>query len=196
LLDKAACLALKAFKGDLNGRSWSLLKDLSEVARTLQALGTLLLDLEDPSAVRAALNESLDIQERLGDKWGTGYSLAILGIVGLDEGDTGTARAHFARATSIFSELRDNWGVALILQQWASLAVAEREALRAARLYGSAERLFEEVGSTMLLVLRGRYEREVAKARAALGDASIYQAAFLEGRSFTTEQAIEYALAR
>jgi tetratricopeptide (TPR) repeat protein len=172
------------------------LNDMSEVARTLRALGTLLLDQEDPSAVRAALNESLDIQERLGDKWGTGYSLAILGIVGLDEGDTGIARAHFAQATSIFSELRDNWGVALVLQQWASLAVAEAEAIRAARLYGSAERLFEDVGSTMLLVLRGRYERGVANARAALAGASIYQAAFLEGRSFTTEQAIEYALTK
>jgi non-specific serine/threonine protein kinase len=64
--------------------------------------------------------------------------------------------------------------------------------LSAARIWGAAEQLREEIG--LPLLDRSRYDRRVAAARAALGDDAAFDHAWKEGSALTLEQAIEIAL--
>ena len=67
--------------------------------------------------------------------------------------------------------------------------------LSAARIWGAAERLREEIGSPVLPVDRPGYDRRVIAARAARGDDAAFDRAWREGRALTLEQAIDLALA-
>jgi hypothetical protein len=65
---------------------------------------------------------------------------------------------------------------------------------RAARLWGAAERVREQIGSSLPPGECLRYEQQVATARAALADAAAFDAAWREGRAMPLEQAVAYAL--
>ena len=64
----------------------------------------------------------------------------------------------------------------------------------AARLWGYAEQLREEIGSPLPSNERPRYERQVSAARAAMGNDAAFDHAWQEGRAMTLEQAMEIAL--
>ena len=66
----------------------------------------------------------------------------------------------------------------------------------AARLWGAAERLWEEIGTRPPPAERSLYERRVAVARSAMADDAAFARAWEEGRAMTLEQAVEYALAK
>ena len=65
---------------------------------------------------------------------------------------------------------------------------------RAARIWGGAEWLREEIGAPISPVNRPRCERRVAGARAALGDDAAFDLARQEGRTMNLERVIKYAL--
>jgi len=75
----------------------------------------------------------------------------------------------------------------------AGVALAEGQAVRAARLVGAAEALGEAMGASVELGDRADYDRITAAVKAAL-DERAYQAACAKGRMMTLEQAVEYAL--
>jgi hypothetical protein len=64
---------------------------------------------------------------------------------------------------------------------------------RAARIWGAAERLREELGSPMPPYEQAPYIRGIAHARAASGDEAFDQA-WREGREMRFEDAMNYAL--
>jgi non-specific serine/threonine protein kinase len=64
---------------------------------------------------------------------------------------------------------------------------------RAARIWGAAERLREEIRSPLTPDDRPRYVGGVAAARAALEDDAAFECAWHEGRALTLEEAIELA---
>jgi hypothetical protein len=66
--------------------------------------------------------------------------------------------------------------------------------LRAARLWGAAERLRAEIGVPLSPRLRPNYDRRVAAARSASEDDTAFERAWQEGRALTIEQAIKLAL--
>jgi hypothetical protein len=66
--------------------------------------------------------------------------------------------------------------------------------LGAARLWGAAARLREDIGAPLPPNERPRYDRRVAAARAALGDDTAFARAWHEGGALTLEHAIELAL--
>ena len=74
------------------------------------------------------------------------------------------------------------------------MTAAGGDFLRAARIWGAAERLQTEVGSPLSPNYRSDHDRRVAAARAALGDDAAFDRAWQEGSSLTLEQAIELAL--
>ena len=74
----------------------------------------------------------------------------------------------------------------------AAVAAGE-DPVRAARLFGAAERVRESAGVVLWPTHRKLYTAPVEKARAALGTAS-FDAAWTEGRAMTPEQAVAYAL--
>jgi hypothetical protein len=75
----------------------------------------------------------------------------------------------------------------------ARVTAARRQPQRAARLFRAAEELREASGHPLPPVMRAEYERNVAAARAQLGEEA-FAAAWAAGRAMTVEQAIAYAL--
>ena len=65
--------------------------------------------------------------------------------------------------------------------------------VRAARYWGVAEALSEDIGATTAPLDRAAYERHLVEARALLGGAA-FAAAWAEGRTMTPEDAVEAVL--
>ena len=116
-----------------------------------------------------------------------------LGSVAYYQGDYASARGYHEESLTIRREIGDRQGIAKSLEAFAGLAADQENPERAARLWGAAEALREEIGSPLAPNDREAYEREVAQARQVLGEAA-FAAAWEEGRAMTMEQAVEYAL--
>jgi DNA-binding CsgD family transcriptional regulator len=87
-----------------------------------------------------------------------------------------------------------NWDwVAYSLETFTALAGEEAQGERAARLWGAAEALREEIGSPLQPSDRPDYDHSVATARAHL-DGAAWEAAWEQGRAMSPEETIEYAL--
>jgi hypothetical protein len=71
---------------------------------------------------------------------------------------------------------------------------ADADPLRAARLWGAAAALREQIGAPMWPIDRPEYERRVAACHTALGDEA-FEAAWQAGRALSWEQAADAALA-
>ena len=120
--------------------------------------------------------------------------LSNLGLVAYHQGDYAGARALYRESLVIFCDLRDRWGIALSLEGLAYVASAQARPVQAARLWGAAERLREEIGCPLPPSERSRYDSQLAATRAAIDDDVAFDLAWKEGRAMTLEQAIEYEL--
>jgi hypothetical protein len=110
------------------------------------------------------------------------------------QGDYSAARALHQESLVMLRELGDPKAIANSLEGLAALVAALGSYVRAARIWGAAERLREEIGSPQPPNERPPYDRRVAAARVALGDDATFDRAWQEGRGLTLEQAIELAL--
>lgn len=84
--------------------------------------------------------------------------------------------------------------LAISLRGLAAATLGQGEARNAACLWGASEALRQSVGVPIPLRERQEYDRQVAQARAALGE-DVFAAAWEEGRTLTWEQAAAAALA-
>jgi non-specific serine/threonine protein kinase len=114
--------------------------------------------------------------------------------VAFDQGDYPAARALCEESLVLRRELSDRRGIAESLEELAYCAFALVSPGRAARILGAAERLREEIASPLAPTDRPQYDRQVAAARAAIGDDAAFDFAWQEGRAMTLDQAVEYAL--
>ncbi len=140
------------------------------------------------------LDESLALARRVGSKWGTAVALTDLGIVASAQGDADRATACCVDGLVLFRDLGDRWGIARVLHTLGRLAAAAGDVDRAARLYVASALLREAIGAPPRLAERPDYERDLAAARARLGEAA-FTAARAAGQAMSPEAAIEYALA-
>jgi hypothetical protein len=90
--------------------------------------------------------------------------------------------------------LGDRSGIARSLEGLAAVVATLGSPLRSGRIWGTAERLREEIGSPLPPNELPHYDRSVAAARATLGDDAAFDCAWQEGGSLTLEQAIAIAL--
>jgi predicted ATPase/DNA-binding winged helix-turn-helix (wHTH) protein len=164
------------------------------IAVSLSNLGNVAYQQDDYRAAGAWYEESLAIMRELGDQWGIALSLSSLGNVAYEQGDYRAAGARHEETLAIMSELGDRFGIAYSLEVLAAVVAALSSSLRAARIWGAAERLRTEIGSPLPPSEQRRYDRRVAAARAALGDCAAFDRAWQQGRALTLEQAIELAL--
>ena len=125
---------------------------------------------------------------------GIADSLNNLGDVACGQGDYSAASALYQESLIMVRELGDPKGIANSLQSLAAVVDALGNHVRAARIWGAAERLREEIGFPLPPNDRPRYERRVAAARAVLGDDAAFDRAWQDGRALTLEQAIKVAL--
>jgi non-specific serine/threonine protein kinase len=101
----------------------------------------------------------------------------------------------FEEGLTVSAELGNESDVVHGLEGLASIAGAEGSFVRAARLWGAAGALLEEieVGVHTYVPDRSLQQSQVAAAHARL-DEEEFEAAWAEGRMMTSEQAIQYAL--
>ncbi len=164
------------------------------IGAALNNLGLVVLHDGDYPAARALYGESLKVFRDLGNRQAMASPLSNLGRVAYQQGDYAGARALIQESLAIFWDLRDRWGIAMSLEGLAYVALALARRVQAARLWGGAERLREEIGCPLPPSERSRYDSQLAAARAAIDDDAAFDQAWKEGRTMTLEQAVEYAL--
>jgi predicted ATPase/class 3 adenylate cyclase len=169
------------------------LGDKRNIASAVGQLGTVAQEQGDTAVARVLHEESLTIKRELGDKRGIATSLMNLGSMAQLQGDTATARALFEESLMIRRELGDKRSIATSIDAYAYLNNQEQQAARAARLWGAATALREAIELPRVPSDQEQFDREVAEARSALGEAA-FAAAWDEGHAMILEQAVEYAL--
>jgi predicted ATPase/DNA-binding winged helix-turn-helix (wHTH) protein/Tfp pilus assembly protein PilF len=170
------------------------LGDWQGIGDSLNSLGSSASEQGDYAAARALFEESLAIQRELGDRQSMALSLSALGNVASAQGDNASARALHEETLTIYRELGDRRGIARSLVGLAYVAFALAGPGRAARIWAGAERLRETIGEKLPPSDCAGYDRQIAAARAAIGDDATFDLAWQEGRAMTLERAIEYAL--
>jgi non-specific serine/threonine protein kinase len=138
--------------------------------------------------------ESVAILQELGDKWYHSIPLRHLGVVASRQGDHARAERLYKESLALLRELGEIWMISLCLEELAGVACAQGEYRRAVRLWGAEESICEAIGSTVRALYHADHERDVAAARAGLGEEE-FERAWAQGRAMSAERAIDYALA-
>jgi tetratricopeptide (TPR) repeat protein len=168
--------------------------DTFSLAVALSAQGTAHRAWQEFAEAHIALEESARIARRTNDDWLLALPLQYLGLVTFQQGEYEEAEAYLKE--SLIPSIRrsgDEWFGASLLEALATLAAYRGDPTRAARLYGAAEAMREEIGTTVLPYEVTEHERGVMSAREALGDEG-FAAAWAEGRTMTPEQRIAEAV--
>jgi len=160
------------------------------IATSLSILGDVALDQCDYRAAQALHQECLGIHRDLGHRHGVAVELHYLGTIAQELGDHRSARALFEESLSIRWDQGDRQGIAESLERLASGVSAMGRPARAARLWGTSERLREEIGCPAKGGDRLRYDRDVAAARVALGDDAAFDLAWEQGRAMAPDRAV------
>lgn len=131
-------------------------------------------------------------------KGAEGYAavaLRGLGYITLAAGDADEAAALFTESLVWNRETLDRRGIAASVAALASVALARGQPERAARLLGAATGVLQAAGASRLLPSdMPPYDRTIAAARAALGEAT-FTAAYDAGRALAPDEAFTAALA-
>ena len=173
-------------RGDLDGH----LRAQLNIATALAAMEEGDLD----SAV-ARLEEGLALCRELGDMRDAAIALFILGIIELGRGNPDRGAAMLEESARISRELGDRPSSAYCVWGLGKVAALRGRSALAARLWGAAEALREQLGISLSRfdLVHSGYEQDLATVRSAL-DESTFEAAWAEGRAMSFEQAIESAL--
>jgi PAS domain S-box-containing protein len=132
--------------------------------------------------------------ERLGDKSvGVMWAYQGLGETALGQGDVATARKWLSANLRLCAELGTRIMTAWCLAGLGSAAALDEAPERAAQLWGAAEHLRVTLGCRPAPAARAAYERQLALARAQLGEAA-FAAAWAAGEALSLEQAVAVAL--
>jgi predicted ATPase/DNA-binding CsgD family transcriptional regulator len=167
--------------------------DKREIVISLMFLGQSFLHRGDHDNARMNLAESLALSEPLGDLRLKSYPLTWLGMNATATGDFETARSFLEEGLRIGKTLDFPLGVARALMNLAELAAAQSHSIRALRLAGAAEVLYEPVSSGRFSLERPGLERRLERSRHELGRERS-AVCWAEGRAMSQERAIEYAL--
>ena len=147
----------------------------------------------------ALATESLAIYRELGDKRGISLCHIDLGFIELIRGNHESAAALLEESLRVLRGSEDKFCLAYGIFGLAAVAAARAEPCRAARLWGAAEALREEIGVVSLTQWELHaydYEGRVSAARNMLGDEGAWEEAFAQGRAMSAEEAVEYALSQ
>jgi hypothetical protein len=145
----------------------------------------------DFATARVLFEECLAIMRQLGDRDGTAIALHSLGGVACDQASSMPP----SRTTSIASELLRELGhrarITYSLAELARVSSARGDPLRAASLWGAAERAREELGMSAPAD-DDEHAAQIA-ARARDPGRRAFDRAWHDGRALTSDQAVELA---
>jgi len=161
------------------------------VTRVLVSLAEVVRGQGDTGLARELAQECLDTAREFGGQ-NVSDALHVMANVTLDEGDA-EAAARLCR-DALATPLVDRTLIQNLLETTACAECARGGPVRAAMIWGYAERLQQEIRMSPLPVTRLRHERSVTAARVALRDDADFEDAWRRGGAMTTEQAIEFVL--
>jgi predicted ATPase/DNA-binding winged helix-turn-helix (wHTH) protein len=169
------------------------LGDPEGICRMLSNLGRVAhLQCDYPTA-QALYEEALALQQTLGDRESIGNAMHNLGAVLCLQGDFSRGRPLLKEALAIWEELANKFRLVSSLDEFACLAWREAQPARAARLWGRAARLREEIGLAESPMEQATIVPYISGARAAIGDDAI-ESAWAEGRAMALDQVIRELL--
>ncbi len=131
-----------------------------------------------------ALSKAMDFRPAMAD------ALSFQGCLTLQEGNATMAGELFKESLALLREVNDTWFIAICLQEIGVVVAAQGKMVEAAWLWGAAEGLCAQLGASLPPAERAPMARQVAAARAALGEEA-FTLAWEEGRAMTPEQAVE-----
>jgi predicted ATPase/DNA-binding XRE family transcriptional regulator len=188
---------------DVLNESLSLRRELGNtggIAECLLFLGNLAYSQGNTTRAGTLWEESLALYRAEESTWVVANLLAQLAMVALDQGDFRRAGVQLTESLTLLWELNERWQTTHTLEVFACLAAGQGQQndtqanlLRAARIFGAAEKLRETLAAPVLPFQRYFNERGVASLRAQLDEAA-FAATWAEGRTMTLEQAVAYAL--
>ncbi len=136
------------------------------MAITLHQLGMLAQAQGDYPEARRLYEESLRIEEQLGDRAGVAITLHQLGMLAQAQGDYPEARRLYEESLRLAEQLGDRWGIAASLGQLGQVAQLEGDFPTAVRLWTQALAIFEKLGAPEQRIVRGWF----AQLRERLGE--------------------------
>jgi predicted ATPase/DNA-binding SARP family transcriptional activator len=173
-----------------------------DLALSLHAVAMLAMSQGDREWARSLLEESLVIRRERGDRWGIGEALHGLGRIAAEEGDYAQARALYAESLAIRREHGYSGGISTSVASLAALALAQdrgachegrRARQGAVRLLAAVGTLLEDPTIHLPPHEQDYYDRQVARARAALGE-EVFAREWAAGRAMVLEEAVARAL--
>ena len=174
----------------------TLSRGTGNVRRTAASLGNLgitMLVHGDPEAATALLEESLELYREIGDSSSIAIGLMYSALAALTQDDHERVQALGEESLTLLQRAEDRQHIADCLEIMAGGFGAQGMAQKAARLWGAAEALREEIGVPLQPEDRKLLDPFLAAARSSLGEVA-WQATLAEGRVMMPEQAIEYSL--
>ena len=135
-----------------------LVKNISPVrnAKAMNSLGVLGLSVGDYETALAYLQQSLAIQQKIGDTSGEGTTLNNISQIYDARGDYETALGYLQQSLAIHQQIGDKSGTAVTSHNMAALYLEQlQEVERAVELFHSAYLLFQQLGSPNAKVTEG-----------------------------------------
>jgi len=151
--------------------------------------GQVALSKGNLASARSLAEQSVASYREIGHRHGTAKSLSLLGKVIAIDGDLAAAQTFYEESLMISSELSEKWVVAVYLVELGEIVAARQQLTWAAQLWGASEALRDACGIPIPRIELADYERSVSAARVHLGEKA-FAAAWAEGRSMTSEQAL------
>lgn len=171
-------------------------RETGNVRRTATSLGNLgitMLVHGDLEQATVMLEESLVLFRHIGDNSNIAIGLMYLALAALTRGDHERVQALSEGSLKLLQRAQDKQHIADCSEIMAAGAAAQGQAHRAARLWGAAEALREEIGVPLQPEDRELLDPYLASARSSLGEVA-WLSTLAEGRAMRPKQAIEYSL--
>lgn len=144
-------------------------------------------------AARDYAEQSIAILLEVGDQEGTAEPRICLARVAVLQDEWVMALRCYQECLAMLHQLGLTIHFPACLEGLGAMAATQGAPGKAARLWGKAEAMREDIGAIMYLVDRPAYERAVADARTHLGEEA-FAAAWAEGRTTPLEQIIDEVL--
>jgi predicted ATPase/transcriptional regulator with XRE-family HTH domain len=172
---------------------WRELKAGFQQAEVLSHLGDIALAQNDYDLAERLYRQAADPGEDMPRDVHHPYPRRRLAYLLLRRGDYAGAIEQASESLRLNLAIRDRRAVAACLAALASIALAQGQPGRAARLCGAAEAALHSIGAALMPPDQVEYDRTVAALRAGPGQHEM-QAAWAAGRGLTLAQAAEEAL--
>lgn len=199
-LDNLGLVAI--YRDDLTGAQgyfdqsltgWRSLGDEQGMVVALNRMGLALRYQGDSDGAARHYDESLQLARRLHMTYYVSAALHNLGQMEHHRGNDSRAYPLLVESLSLIQQLRDRPSISIVLADIAGVWAARVQPERAARLFGAAQVLRDNMQVTMYSAQRLAYERDIASAAAQL-DAATWEAAWAQGRDMSLEDACALAV--